>query len=1838
MQPLRSLHLRLVYFYSAFLIAGCSDDQKPDVPPQDPYYQQFISGYTTGLIRSGAGISILFAKAPELKTDALEELITLSPRSSFKVSRPDDRSLLITPKDKWEPGTAYLLSLELSSLFKVEEQKFKRFQFTFQTIAQQMEVQRSGLMLLPDGSGYELQGKLLFADEVGHTLPDDLLTAKVKGERIPIRISGALTLEKQFVVGPIPVSNEGGNLKIYFSGKTIGAAQEGSLEVELPVASRFTVLEHMVQENPAQVVELYFSQAIDPGQSMDGLINIEGVPGCRYELNANKCLIFPPVRQSGTFNLNVHPNLRSRSGKSLERAYQSQVIFESLKPALRSVGEGVILPSSSRWVVPFEAISLKSVQLTVLKVYERNMGFFLQTNELDGRSEFRRVGRPVLRKTIALSSLGAFESSRWTRFSLDLSDLVKQEQGALYQVYLSYGRNDILFPCTGNTIEETSDERFDPDAYSPEYDSPYGYEEDYMDYYNDPEYDWNQRDNPCNPAYYDWQRALTKNLLVSNLGLMAKRGTGNEMLVFATDLNTASPIAGVEISLLDFQLQPLAEGKTDAEGKVTLEGKRRPFLVLASKDKERAYLKVEEGSALSTSTFDVAGANVQKSMKGYLYGERGIWRPGDTVFVSFMLYATQIKLPEEHPVKLEWRDPAGVKRYEQTTLSGIAGIYHFPVPTAKIDPTGFYTAKVRVGGAVFEKKFQLETIKPNRINIEFEPGEVWQLQKGPLKVPLKARWYNGGKTAGFKASYELNLSPVKTVFKGFEKFEFDPLGIEASTRSMPVFEGFLDQNGTAAVHVSAPADQLSFPTYKAQFTGKVFEPGGDFSIDAVSIPCRTYLSYVGILRPEAKGWAGFLSAGKNHRIQLAHVTADGSKASGKLQVKVHKLDWRWWWEDYDERFQYEQLSYKRAVFEDEIESSGGYGSFDFYVQQQEWGRYMVQVTDPVSGHFSSIILYFDWPEGRVNDGSSRSGVEYLSLSADQKLYAPGEEGTILFESAIEGMALLTLENGSKVVHSQWHKAKAGKNELKVSIEPGSAPGLYACVTLILPHEAAQSGQPIRRYGYLYLPVEDPAKRLKPELICAGEIKPGQKLSIKIKEKNNQAMAYTLAIVDEGLLSLNRFKTPDPYAAFYAREALGVSSWDVFPYVVGAYAGQFGRLLSVGGDSELPAMPPDTERHLKSWVHFSGPFFLKSGQIAEQQIQVPSFNGEARIMLIAGYNGSYGHIEQKLKVTQPLSMLVSLPRGIAQGEEVLIPVNVFNQRKEIRNIRVSLKTEGTIQTLSPPAVNLSVAGQSSSVAFLKVRATKPGVGRLQFDASSPGDQVSEKYTLEVTDRSPELNYRMERQLVDNEEWIIKVAELPLTQIKDLHLQASVFQLPNLQGRINELLQYPHGCLEQTVSTAFPLLYLPTLTSLSKKAEEDRQYYLNIALRKLEQFQNSAGELSYWPGASTYHEWSSLYAGHFMIEASAAGLAVSGNLLKNWLASQSQKATNWKVGKGYTVDIQSYRLMLLSLAGRPVLTAQNQLYEQHKLSGDQSLMMAAAYALSGNQSTAQKLLAVQANPADEGEEEHWQVLYSSSRSKALRLYNLVLLKQLPEAEKLAVELSKALSTDTRYNTHETAWMLMSIMKYLGESKQRNSAKCSFELTQNSKRQSVTTDLPSATLKLDEKSTEWRIKNNTGARLFLDFNYLGKPKTEVQMAKVSKGLSLDFKIISNTDGSVVDLTKIKPGDELLLLATITNTQSERKSEQIAFTLPVPGGFELRNDRLLGQEQGVEHIDFRDQEVRYYFSLLSGRSRSIRQRVTVTHQGRFFWPAVVAESMYSPGVYALEPSHWVQPLNPIP
>ncbi|HEX2682821.1 MAG TPA: MG2 domain-containing protein, partial [Ferruginibacter sp.] len=504
-----------------------------------------------------------------------------------------------------------------------------------------------------------------------------------------------------------------------------------------------------------QYASVQFSDVIAVGQDLEGLISISGQSDISYSINGSEVKVFGNGKLDGNYTVNVNPGVKNTWGDALDKGFASNINFENRMPSVKIHGKGNILPNSGRLVLPFESINLNAVDISIIKIYENNVPQFLQENDLGGNEQLRRVGKPVVQKTLRLDDDKTLDLHKKQHFSLDIDKYLKTEQGAIYKVTIGFRPEYSLFVSTDTTTKAAEEEENYYDDYN-EY-SNNGVDEDdafwdRYDTYYPFGYSWERRDDPTSRSYYNKDRWATRNILASNIGLTAKRGNDNSLTVAISNILTTEPMSGVDIEVMDYQQTIISKGKSGSDGFATIDLKRKPFLLIARKGNERGYLKLDDGSSLALSRFDVSGEEVKNGIKGFIFGERGVWRPGDTMFLNFIVEDKQSKLPKDHPVEFSLYTPQG-QLYKHIVQSDAEdGFYLFKTNTDASSPTGNWQAKVKVGGAVFEKRIKVETIMPNRLKINLDFGKDPVLGVGNTQTgTINAKWLFGAVGKDLKA-------------------------------------------------------------------------------------------------------------------------------------------------------------------------------------------------------------------------------------------------------------------------------------------------------------------------------------------------------------------------------------------------------------------------------------------------------------------------------------------------------------------------------------------------------------------------------------------------------------------------------------------------------------------------------------------------------------------------------------------------------------------------------------------------------------------------------------------------------------------------------------------------------------------------------------------------------------------------------------------------------------------------------------------------------------------------------------------------------------------------------
>ena len=262
--------------------------------------------------------------------------------------------------------------------------------------------------------------------------------------------------------------------------------------------------------------------------------------------------------------------------------------------------------------------------------------------------------------------------------------------------------------------------------------------------------------------------------------------------------------------------------------------------------------------------------------------------------------------------------------------------------------------------------------------------------------------------------------------------------------------------------------------------------------------------------------------------------------------------------------------------------------------------------------------------------------------------------------------------------------------------------------------------------------------MEPEIDLPKTLEPESKFTVKVSEKNKKAMTYTLAIVEEGLLDLTRFKTPDPHEHFYAREALGVKTWDVFDDVIGAYSGSIEQIFAIGGDGSLDKGKNKKANRFKPVVTYLGPFYLESGSTKFHDITLPNYIGSVRAMVVASdvENEAYGYAEQTAAVKKPLMVLASVPRKLSPGEQVIVPVTVFAMENSIKNVNLSIKTSEGVKVNGSKSSNLTFTSPDEKMAYFTLDVSKAlPKNTIEITASSGREKSSYKVEFEVYNPNP-----------------------------------------------------------------------------------------------------------------------------------------------------------------------------------------------------------------------------------------------------------------------------------------------------------------------------------------------------------------------------------------------------------------------------------------------------------------------------------------------------------------------
>lgn len=1828
--------------FSLVLLIGCGPT-KPKIISVNPAYSEYVSGYTSGMISKSSSIKIELTKAlgDELNdlpdTNLLTDILTFEPEIHGQIEWVNNRTIEFTPDETLPSNQIYTATFELDKVAKVKN-GFEEFVFQFATYAQKIELSEANINYYDyyNRKSLYLNCTLSTADIEDTTNLKSVVKAYYHDKELPIRIEKNYE-EHEFnvYVDSVVRTEQEEFVFIKWDGEPIHSNSKGVEKVVIPSLNDYTITSCNVQDQGDQSVQITFSEPIQPLQYLDGIIKIEGIDHLTFSISDNVVTAYLPKRIVGNHVIKVYSGIQNYAGYKMKKGYEETLEFEEAKPMIRIKGNGSILPNSNGLIFPFEAIGIKAVDVRVIKILEQNVHHFLQVNNLNGDDNLTRFGKVIAEKKVRLDYDQSMNLKDWNSHVLDLNTLISPDPGAIYRVCIKTRKEYALCDCEKEAAKEINyeeeEEEKDPD-WSEENWEGYGFGGGFDSWYY-----YAPSGSPCDDDYYDGL-AVGRNILASNLGVICKIDAQKKAHAIISDMITTEPIANAEVVYYDFIKQKLAEGKTDENGMFDVTLSKKPFLLIAKYGKQRGYLKLMDEYSNSLSKFDVEGDQAQRGLKGYIYAERGVWRPGDSLYLNFILEDKLNKFPDKHPIYFALFSPTGAKVHEYTTTEHVGRIYSYKTKTDYDAPTGTYCVKVKVGNRLFTKNIKIEAIQPNRLKIYMDLDEESVLKSTSKdSISMQVKWLHGAIAKDLRTTVGVKIATTKTTFKGYTGYTFDSPMRKLKVNDQLLYEGNLDKNGKAKFSSSLKNCDNAPGRLSVAFITKVYEKGGNFSTDRKVCQYSPFERYVGISAPSSGNYDNTLETGAQHRFDVVSVDENGKLINAEnLEVKVYKLEWKWWYEQNEDNYtDFNGTATTFLVKDTIIDTKKGKGSFRFGINYPDYGRFLVTVKDPKSNHQTGKIITIDWPYWSRGNRTENQNASMLNFACDKDRYKVGEPIKVSFPSPEVGRALISIETRTKVLKKYWISTVKGETMHTLTADASMSPNVYIHITLIQPHANTKNDLPIRMYGVVPIHVDDPATHIKPIIQMPNEIKPESTVSVQVKEEKGKKMYYTLAIVDEGLLDLTNYKTPQPWNAFYAKEALGVKTWDMYDHVIGAYAGKLDKLLSIGGDGDNLEGKAVKANRFKPVVKHLGPFVLEAGEVKSHKIQIPAYIGAVRVMVVAHHAGAYGSAEKLVAVKKPLMILPTLPRSVGPNESIALPVDVFAMDPKIKQVQISIEANNlfSIDGAKTQTLNFQEEGDEVVNFYLKTP-NEVGIGKVKITATSAGEISTDEIEIEI--KLPNIQRIQAKDIILNpgEKWNGSVQFFGIKGTNSCVIESSNIPAISLDKRLNYLIQYPHGCIEQTTSSAFPQLYLNEFMQLPDKKKEKITANVQKAIRRIRSFQTSAGGFAYWPGESVDNEWGTNYAGHFILEAEQKGYAVSTEMKKRWVAYQQRKARNWENygTRGTSQLIQAYRLYVLALSGNPEHGAMNRLKEEDDLQLATIWRLAATYQLIGQDEIAKKMVAKLSTKIPKYRE--LSSSYGSEvRDKAMVLETCQLIGLEKTATELMKEIAQKLSSESYLSTQETAYSLLAISKYIGRSGTERGVDLSIKYGSSVKQIQSNAIIEQYTLNENDLQASGNISlQNTGkSKLFIRINTKGVP-AQNEVKEYSNQLIIKVNYFTMT-GEPLNPTKIKQGTDFKCEVEIQNP-TKKVYKELAISQLVASGWEILNPRmdLENYVSAARYQNFRDDRIYSYIDLGALATKKIVIPLNATYLGRFYLPGIYGEAMYDNTIKASTASQWVE------
>jgi len=1121
--------------------------------------------------------------------------------------------------------------------------------------------------------------------------------------------------------------------------------------------------------------------------------------------------------------------------------------------------------------------------------------------------------------------------------------------------------------------------------------------------------------------------------------------------------------------------------------------------------------------------------------------------------------------------------------------------------------------RIRSANLDFSKSLSIESIEPNRIFIDLKtPGEIHTTEKNkPLQG--KATWLFGSPASFMDLQVEPYLKNIEEPFRKYRDYIFWNPRCSSSLKTDGIYSR-TDQDGNFQFTLNQvlPKNEPLGGKMEVSLLISISSEFEKPNKEVKSFLCSPYPYYVGIKNVMKDLY--FLPTGQTIPIPVIVVSEQGVPVANRLlSATFYRLSDDWWW-DYDEYGRINENAFKEEIpiWKTQIVSTGQPETL--FVKVQEEGVYYLAVTD--GEHTSGLILSFGFPYFET-DKPSKSNA-FLSLTLPKTTYHVGEKVRIDLPKSAPCSYLTFLTRNDTILSYQYLNSSNGQLSYEFTATSEMIPNVYLEVWQIRHPNSSDTREPLRSYGIVPIHLEDKRKQLISVISAPDQFRPDQLFEVSVQENEGEPMTYAIMIVDEGLLQLTNFKTPNPYHYFHQKEAYQIRNWDLFDEVITERFTPVKHYLTISGGflSRPHALGAVSSIKLEPLILHKGIYHLQAKQKHTHQFIIRNYIGKVRVMVIGANKDQCGAAEKQVVVCAPLFLLPTHPLRLLPGEQSHLILNLFSDLKTNTPTLVQVTTSGKSIQLPTSHFSVKLTPNQMTPLFVPIKATeKEGEETLTIWVSNGNHSYQHKVKILVTNPNP--------YLITTDVSLIQPQESVWLQLdEETHIEISKIPHISFSAMREKMLRYPHGCLEQKVSQGFVQLFADRILALTDQERNTVQNHLRNLLSELQQFQQVNGTFTLWKGESFVSPWADLYTAHFLAECQKQGYSKATNLLDKWINKRMYLSS---IPEKNDAILACYELYVRSLAGKPEYKYMSLLFENRKqLPTLAKFFLALPYHVNGQMLPAKQIGQEIQNPASVLPSQYDYSTYGSRiRNLAIGVYTYVLLNLPNQRNQWYLQFRNALEKDYQWlSTQDISWLFLLFAHYhelmSGESSfairvEENGKTNEFALTKNP-------------VVLRRKGNQKiQITNLSNSPITVTTYKITKVSPSLPSSKIPIPLSGSINAsvqLYSLNGEALSHNTFHIGSLFELRVQVQNTGSVSLNA-LAISIPLPSGFFLENDTYLIDERRVndqEYIDLRDDQILIYTTLQANQTKAYSFKVRATYPGTYYFPLIVIEDMYQP------------------